>query len=332
MHKFILRRLAILPIALVLIHFLGFTYAYVARPIRAARTPYLREQVSNPAPLLETYKQYIQDIFNGSLLKPPEKGPQIGSFAQDLWQACIASMGLLAIVISLSILLGVALGLLAVRNQPPGVRRWLIPLSTIGLAMPSFYVGSLGILAVVYLAMSQGPTNVRPFPIRGFGWDNHLILPVIALMLRPTVQIAQVTAGLLAGELGKQYVIAARSFGHTWRDIRWRQAMRNTLAAVILSIAGSFRQLVGELVVVEWLFSWPGLGKLLASTLVPGLVSTNLGSSALFLDPPTVAAAFTIIGALFLMADLLASVLVRVIDPRLRSQGEAAMPGGLEWA
>ena len=108
--------------------------------------------------------------------------------------------------------------------------------------------------------------------------------------------------------------------------------MRNTLAAIILSIAGSFRLLVGELVVVEWLFSWPGLGKLLASTLVPSLVSTNLGTSALFLDPPTVAAAITIIGALFLIVDLLASTLVRIIDPRLRFQGEAAAPGGLEWA
>ena len=80
---------------------------------------------------------------------------------------------------------------------------------------------------------------------------------------------------------------------------------------------------------MEWLFNWPGLGRLLASTLVPGVLSTNLGTSALFLDPPTVAAAITIIGALFLITDLLASVLVRVIDPRLRSQGEAAVPGGM---
>jgi ABC-type dipeptide/oligopeptide/nickel transport system permease component len=328
MLRFILRRLAILPIALVLIHFLGFTYAYVARPIRAARTPYLREQVSNPEPLLETYTHHIQDIFNGSLFRPPEIGPQIGSFAQDLERAFIASLGLMAIAISLSIFLGMVLGLLAVRNQPPGVRGWLIPLSTVGLAMPSFYIGSLSVLAIVYLVISRGPNSEGPFPIRGFGWDNHLILPVLALMLRPTVQIAQVTAGLLAGELGKQYIIASRSFGHTWRDIRWRQAMRNILAPVILSIAGSFRLLVGELVVVEWLFNWPGLGRLLASTLVPGQLSTNLGTTAFFLDPPTVAAVITVIAALFLITDLLASFLVRFFDPRLRIQDETATSGG----
>ena len=102
MLRFILRRLAILPIAILLIHFLGFTYAYVARPIRASRTPYLREQVNNPLPLLESYQQHVQDIFDGSLLKPIQKGPQIGSFAGDLGKAFIASIGLLAIALVLS--------------------------------------------------------------------------------------------------------------------------------------------------------------------------------------------------------------------------------------
>jgi ABC-type dipeptide/oligopeptide/nickel transport system permease component len=143
------------------------------------------------------------------------------------------------------------------------------------------------------------------------------------------VQIAQVTANLMVGELGKQYVIAARSFGHTWHDIRWRQAMRNILSAVILTIASTFRMLVGELIVVEWLFNWPGLGRLLASTLVPGKLSSNLGASSLFLDPPTVAIDIAIIAALFLLTDLFASVMVRIVDPRLRAQDESAQSGGL---
>jgi peptide/nickel transport system permease protein len=329
MFRFIFRRLAILPIALILIHFLGFTYAYVARPIRAARTPYLREQVGNPLPLLATYQQHIQEIFDGSLLKPIEKGPQIGSIAQNLGQAFIASMGLLVIALVISTILGLILGLLAVRNQPPGIRGWFTPFSSLGLAMPSFYIGSLSVLAVVFLALANGPTDRQVIPIRGFGWDNHLILPVFALLLFPTVQIAQVTANLMVDELGKQYVIAARSFGHTWHDIRWRQTMRNILSAIILTIAKTFRILVGELVVVEWLFNWPGLGRLLASTLVPGQLSNNLGASRLFLDPPTVAFDIVIIAALFLLTDLFASMLVRIVDPRLRAQDETTQSGGL---
>jgi peptide/nickel transport system permease protein len=330
MFRFILRRLAILPLAIILIHFLGFTYAYVARPIRAARTPYLREQVNNPLPLLESYQQHILDIFDGSLLKPIQKGPQIGSFGQDLMKAFVASLGLLLIALTISTILGLLLGMLAVRNQPPGLRGWFTPFTSLGLAMPSFYVGSLSVLAIVYVALATGTATKQVIPIRGFGWDNHLILPVLALMLFPTVQIAQVTANLMAGELGKQYIIAARSFGHTWNDIRWQQAMRNILSSVILTSASTFRMLVGELVVVEWLFNWPGLGRMLASTLVPGRLSSNLGASGLFLDPPTVAIIIAIIALLFLLTDLIASVLVRLVDPRLRTQDELNSSGGLE--
>jgi peptide/nickel transport system permease protein len=329
MLRFILRRLAILPLALVLINFLGFAYAYIARPIRAASTPYLREQVSNSSPLFESYSQYVVDIFHGSLLKPFAKGPQIGTFAQNILNALVASLGLLAIAITLSIILGIILGLLAVRNQPPGVRGWMSFISTIGLSMPSFYIGSLAILLIVFVLVFRGPNSESPIPINGFGWDNHLILPVIALMLRPTVQIAQVTAEMLAGEFSKQYIIASRSFGHSWHDIRWRQAMRNVIAPIILSIAGSFRLLVGELIVVEWLFSWPGLGDLLASTLVPGALSTNLGANVLFLDPAVIAADITFIGLFFLVADLIASISVRLFDPRLRVQDEAEPAGGM---
>jgi peptide/nickel transport system permease protein len=329
MLRFVLRRLAILPFAVILIHFLGFSYAYIARPVRAARTPYLREQLGEQIPLLDSYSQYIQDVFHGALLRPMEQGPQISSFAQTLGQSLVASLGLLAIAITLSILFGLLLGFLAVRNQPPGVRGWMSFLSTIGLSMPSFYVGSLSILVIVFVLVLRGPDSESLIPIRGFGWDNHLILPVLALMLRPLVQIAQVTANMLVEELGKQYIIAARSFGHTWHDIRWRQAMRNVIAPIILSIAGSFRLLFGELIVVEWLFNWPGLGNLLASTLVPNVLSTNLGATALFLDPPTVAADITMIGSLFLITDLLSSILVRVFDPRLRVQDEITLNGGL---
>jgi ABC-type dipeptide/oligopeptide/nickel transport system permease component len=328
MLRFILRRLAILPIALVLVHFLGFSYAYFARPIRAARTPYLREEVENPLPLLETYWQHVEDIINGSLLQPPEIGPGIGSFAENIWKATIASAGLLAIALALSIAIGVVLGLIAVRNQPPGVRGWLTPLSTVGLAMPGFYIGSLSILAIVYLALGNRPGGGQALPLSGFGWDKHLVLPILALTLRPTVQIAQVTANMLVGELGKQYIVAARSYGHTWRDIRWRQAMRNIFSGVILSIASTFRLMVGELVVIEWLFKWPGLGNKLATTLVPGHTSASLGATAYFLDPPTVAFDIAIIALLFLLTDLVASVMVRAVDPRLRAQDEPSPAGG----
>jgi ABC-type dipeptide/oligopeptide/nickel transport system permease component len=79
-------------------------------------------------------------------------------------------------------------------------------------------------------------------------------MPILVLMIRPTVQLAQLTAGMLVEEFERQYVIAARSLGHSWRQIRLKDAFRNVYAPIVLAVAGSLRLLVGELIVVEWLF------------------------------------------------------------------------------
>ncbi len=311
MIRFILKRLLLIPPALVLVNFLGYTYAHFARPLRARRTPFL-PFVEQPGPLFPEYAEYLRTFF-----LPDQRSAVQAGVLESVREAAAASFGLLGLALVFSILLGILLGLRAVRNDPPGVARWLTFVSTSGLAMPSFYIGSLLIVASVSYVVAAGPGSELPFPIQGFGWDRHLVFPVLALMARPTMQIAQLTAGILSGELGKQYVRAGRSLGQTWRGIRLKYAMRNIIAPVILTVTGSFRLLVGELVVVEWLFAWTGLGRLLAQTLVPPL-QTNSAETLLFLDPQVVAVILTIFGALFLAADLLASVLVRLVDPRLR--------------
>jgi ABC-type dipeptide/oligopeptide/nickel transport system permease component len=319
MIRFILRRLAIIPIALLLVNFLGFTYAHYARPLRAARTPYVRAVEAGL--LLPAYGAYLESLFNldfGLQLNVPgstRTGPI--SLGDTLWRATGASLGLMAVALAASLVLGFFLGFKAVNTEPPGVARWLTLVSTMGLAMPSFYIGSLFIMGLVFYILWRGPGSQIPLPLDGFGWDRHLVLPALALMARPTVQLAQVAAALLSGELGKQYVVASRSLGYTWRSIRNQYALRNVIAPVILTIAGLLRLLVGELVLVEWLFKWPGLGRLLAWTLVPAQLTSSSGSP-LFLNPPVMAAVLTLIAALFLLSDFLAALLVRLFDPRLR--------------
>ncbi len=320
MVRFISRRLAIIPIVLLLIHFLGFSYAHLARPLRAARNPFFAS-MADPEPLLPTYQDYLQNALHldfGTI--PTSPSVQEPVFAA-ISRASVASLGLMAIALILSSLIGLLLGLLAVRPEPPRLAKWLTLISTIGLAMPSFYIGSLFVWALISYLFIGGYGTQLPLPIRGFGWDKHLVLPTLALMARPTVQIAQVTAELLRDELDKMYVVAARSVGHTWGAILRRKAMSNILASVVLSIAGSVRLLVGELIVIEWLFEWPGLGRLLASTLIPARTSTPI-QAPLFLNPAAVAAILMVIAGIFLVTDFIAAVLVRAVDPRLRAPEE----------
>ncbi len=320
MTRFIIRRLLLIPIALLIVNFLGFAYAHYAEPLRAAQTPFRRAE--EPEPLLPAYRQYLNDLFNlnfsEQIAVPGESRAAPVEMGEIIWNATKASAGLLMLALTISCIVGLFLGILAVRNQPPSIRRWLTAISTVGLSMPGFYIGSLLIFGIVFYLIRHGPGTEMPLPIDGYGWDAHLVLPTIALTIRPTVQFAQTTAGLLSGELDKQYVIAARSLGHTWRDIRTRYAMRNILAPVFLMIASLVRMIAGEMILIEWLFRWPGLGRLLAWTLVPPTLSNQTGSP-IFLNPPVMATILTIIAALFLITDFMAAILVRIFDPRLRN-------------
>ena len=315
MARFIVRRLAVIPVALILAHFFGFAYAYLARPLRAARNPFLAPLV-NPEPLLPAYADYVGRIPASGLGTAPGSGAPIG---EVVLQATIASLGLLAIALTLGVIAGWMLGMAAVRTAPPRVARWMTIFSTIGLATPSFYFGTLLIVAMFAYVIGRGPGTNMPLPTQGFGWDTHLVLPVVTLMLRPTAQIAVVISGLLVAELDKQYVVAARSLGHPWKNIRERVALRNIVAPVVLTIAASARLLTAELIVVEWLFNWPGIGRLLASTLVPSGGSGPGGATIYFIYPHLMAALVTLLAALFLITDLIASILVRVFDPRVRA-------------
>lgn len=323
MAKFILQRLLILPLLLMLVNFLGFTYAHYARPIRAERTPYV--QVEEAGPLIPAYFDYIETLialdFGQEIATPDNARSNTPSYlGETLLNATIASLGLLTISLSISIVLGLYLGFKATRNNPPDTSRWLTISSTIGLAMPSFYIGSLLIIGMVFYVIGRGPDTEMPLPISGFGWDLHLILPVLALMARPTFQLAQVTSGVLSGELGKQYVVAGRSMGRSWRSIRLHFALKNVIAPVILTIAGLQRFLVGELIMIEWLFRWPGLGRMLGWTLIPAEFTSSSGSP-LFLNPPIMATVLTLIAALFVLTDLAAAIAVRYLDPRIKNQG-----------
>ncbi len=328
MAKFIIQRLLIIPLLLLLVNFLGFAYAHYARPIRAARTPYV--QVEEAGPLIPEYLDYLKTLVNlnfGMEVSTPDnaRSNTAATLGETLARATIASLGLLAVSLSISIIFGLYLGFKATKNDPPDTSRWLTISSTVGLAMPSFYIGSLLIIGLVFYVIWRGPDTDMPLPLSGFGWDAHLVLPVLALMARPTFQLAQVTSGVLSAELGKQYVIAGRSMGRTWRSIRMRFALKNVIAPVILTIAGLQRFLVGELIMIEWLFRWPGLGRMLGWTLVPAEFTSSSGSP-LFLNPPIMATVLTLIAALFLFTDLAAAIAVRYLDPRIKDQGPKIQP------
>jgi len=172
MLKFIIQRLLIIPALLLLVNFLGFAYAHYARPIRASTTPYV--QAEEAGPLIPEYVHYLETLANldfGLEIATPDTSRSTTpvTLGETLAKATIASLGLLAISLTISIILGLYLGFKATKNEPAGVSRWLTILSTVGLAMPSFYIGSLLIIGLIFYILWRGPETNIPLPLSGFG-------------------------------------------------------------------------------------------------------------------------------------------------------------------
>lgn len=323
MGRFIIRRLSLIPITLLLINFLSFAYAHLARPLRAARNPNLMGSIQN-TPLFPTYADYLHAALRLDFGSMPGSGAPI---IETVTQAGIASLGLLALTLLISSTLGTLLGVLATRVNPPHTADILTIVATGGLALPTFYLGVLFVMALIYsVIFGANKSGQLLLPTRGFGWDNHLVLPLLTLLPRPLVQIAQVTSNLLVDELHQDYVKTERGFGYRWQRILRKLTTRNILAQLILSISGMLRFIVGELIIVEFLFAWTGIGRLIALTLVPAQISTATGSP-LFLNPQVLAAMVTALAAVFLLTDLVTAVFVRLIDPRLAIHHESTAYG-----
>ena len=309
-------------VLLIGVNFIAFSYAHYGRYAQLENNPIFARQ-EEIVPVFPLYIEYIQAFLKG---EPPQLPTAAGLTVVDLVnKAASASLGLLAIALTVSLALGLFLGMSAAKTDPPRVSRWLIPVSTVSLAMPGFYVGAVLItISVAYLFFSPSVSGDLPFPLGGFGWDKHLVFPVIALAFRPTLQIAQMTASLLTDEFHKTYVTVARGLGHSWRLVKVKTALRNIYVPVLQVIASSISLMIGELILVEGLFGWPGLGKQLALSIQPPTTVT-IASGVLpssYLHAPTVATVVTALGAVLIISNTLVAILTHASDPRLRTQGK----------
>ena len=324
MNRYILRRLAAIPLGLLLANFVGFAYAHLVRPIQLANNPMLALS-AKPGPLLPAYWEYLRGVPRLDFGLLPPAGADIGRLVLS---AAAASLVLLGLALFVSVLAGVALGLRAVRNEPTRIAAWLTTLTSVGLAMPGFYIGSLLIMGALYYWF-YGPAAL-PLPFRGFGYDLHMLLPTAALAARPTAQLALTTASLLAAEMDTQHIVTARSVGNPWRTVRRKHAFRNIVAPLTIAMFAALRLTVSELIIVEWIFDWPGVGRLLALILLaPGASASR---NPVFLYPAALATALTVLAALFLLGDLAAGVLARSVDPRLAAATYQAEEGAYEEA
>jgi ABC-type dipeptide/oligopeptide/nickel transport system permease component len=286
-----------LALVAVLAYVCGALYAGLARNVQAADSP--GRALGDPA-IGEPALALLRAALGGDFGRLPG---QFGDVATAVITALGNSVLVLVLAFVVSTVAGIGLAFAATRPGDGG--RGFALLSAVALSLPPFFV-AIGLSALIIAASWSYP------PVQ-----SHWLLPVVALSIRSTLQIARLVNGLIAEEYGRQYVLAARGVGNAWDAVRRRHIWPNIVAPAILHIAATFRQLVAELVLIEWLLNWPGLGRLLATALI--VPKRSDAFAPLFLSAPLLAALFAVLAVLFVSAEAVARFAATLSDPRLRA-------------
>ena len=264
---------------------------FVTTPDQIAQ---MRAQLHLDEPLLQQYGRFVAGALRGDL------GTSIRSrrpVATEIGENVASTGGLALASMAVAVAIGVPLGLLAAlfRNSWLDVGSMVVAL--LGVSMPSFWLGLLLIFAF--------SLRLAWFPATGGGDLVHLVLPSVTLGTIAAAIIARLTRSSMLEVLGQDYVRTARAKGLGAWSVVVRHALKNALIPIITIFGLQFGNLLAGAVIVETVFSRPGLGRLI----VGGILSK---------DFPLVQGTVLFVATVYVLINVLVDVAYAYADPRIR--------------
>ncbi len=256
----------------------------------------IREKYGFDDPFLVQYGKFLWRLLHGDL-----------GWSVVVWKADVGAMllqrlprtlELMAIGLTISYSIGIPLGVVSARRQNSITDRGVMVFTLIAYAMPSFW---LGIMLMLLFAV-----KLDWFPLGGtVGGFASIILPTITLGLGNSALTTRMMRSSMLEVQRMDYITQLRSRGLPEREVIFKHGLKNAILPVITVIGLDIGWFVGGAVVVETVFSWPGIGKLLVDSL-----TTH--------DFAVVQGCIMILALFVVMGNLIADVLYAVADPRVR--------------
>jgi peptide/nickel transport system permease protein len=283
-----------------------------------------REAMGLDDPVPVQFARYVGSVLRGDLGVSVSTSRPV---AEDLARVFPATLEMATLGILIGVLLGVPMGVWAAARQGSWVDQVIRVLGLAGYAIPSFWLGLVGL--VVFYANLQwvgGPGRIDIFldglvPVQTglllvdslIDGDmlafrsavSHIVLPAAILGFFSLAYIARMTRSFMLEQLGQEFITTARVKGAPARVVIWRHAFRPIRVPLITVIGLSFAGLLEGSVMIETVFSWPGIGNYLTQALLNADMNAVLGATL-------------VIGTVFIAINKLSDVLYRVLDPRAR--------------
>lgn len=257
----------------------------------------LRAELGLDQPLLVRYARFIAGALHGDLGVSLMNGRSVVQLVGERFGYTF----LLAITATLvAVMIGVPVGIFAARRRGSLMDLLVMATMALGISFPSFGLAIFltGIFSVW----------LHWLPVVGGGTPAHLVLPAVSLALPMLALVARLSRSGVLDAAQAQYVLTARAKGlpvdYVWR----KHILRNGLVPVVTVVGLHFGHLLGGAFVIETLFGWPGLGRLIVQAVFDQ-------------DYPVILGAVLLLAGLFLTFNLLIDLMLGVIDPRIGSEG-----------
>jgi peptide/nickel transport system permease protein len=254
----------------------------------------LKRQLGLDQPLPIQYWVFITNAVRGNLGKSlADRGDVAQLIGERLPNS--AAIGVPALV--LSTILGIAMGVVAAVKRNTWVDSAMRIIAVLGQSMPAFWVS---IMAIVIFSVV-----LRVLPTSGMGSPDHYVLPIAVLTFFALPMRMRLMRSSLLEIMGTEYVKQARAKGLSETAVVWRHALRNALSPQLTSFGLTLAFAVTGAVLVETVFSWPGLGLLAYQAMLAR-------------DYPLIQGTVLLVAVLTIGANLLVDVLYAYVDPRIR--------------
>jgi peptide/nickel transport system permease protein len=264
---------------------------FVTNPDQVAQ---MRAQLHLDEPILKQYGRFVTSAVRGDLgTSIRSRRPVTTEIGENL--ASTAQLALAAMLVAIG--LGIPLGLLAALSRNSWLDVASMGTALLGVSMPSFW---LGLLLIFVFSL-----HLAWFPATGGGDLHHLVLPAVTLGMIAAAIIARLTRSSMLEVLGQDYVRTARAKGLGGFSVVVRHALKNALIPIITIFGLQFGNLLAGAVIVETVFSRPGLGRLI----VGGILNK---------DFPLVQGVVLFVATIYVLINLLVDVAYAYADPRIR--------------
>lgn len=208
-----------------------------------------------------------------------------------------ATFELAAAAMLVATVISIPLGILSATHRNSFIDVIATGAAVLGKAMPHFW---LGIMLILLLSVKMGV-----FPVSGRGTLSHLVLPAITLGTGAAAEMTRLIRSSMLEILGQDYIRTARSKGLVETLVVYKHAFRNSLIPVVTIMALQMSSLIGGALITEAIFAWPGMGQLIIQA-----VNTS--------DMAIVQASVFVVALLVIACNLLADLIYRLLDPRIK--------------